>query len=81
MADEALWKKRFGIFMLVRMFGLMIFLLGVVIFFTDLLRPGGWKALGSVLIIVGMIDSVFSPKLLKKHWESVDREQGRIPPR
>ena len=81
MADDALWKKRFGIFMLVRMLGLLIFLFGVVIFFSDLLRPGGWPALGSILIIVGMIDSVFSPKLLKKHWEKADRDSGRIPPR
>ena len=81
MADDTLWKQRFGIFMLVRVIGLLVFLLGVVIFFSDLLRPGGWPAVGSVLIIVGMIDSVFSPKLLKKHWEKVDRESGRSPPR
>ena len=81
MADEALWKKRFGIFMLVRMFGLLVFLLGVAIFFSDLLRPGGWPAVGSILIIFGIVDCVFSPKLLKKHWETIDRDEGRSSPR
>jgi uncharacterized protein YjeT (DUF2065 family) len=76
MADETVWKKRFAIFMAARLFGLLTFLAGVAIFFSDVLRPGGWPALGSVLIIAGLVDSVFSPKLLKKHWEQVDRNQG-----
>ena len=73
MVDEATWKKRFGLFMLARLFGLLTFIAGAAIFFTDVLRPGGWPALGSVLIIMGVIDAVVAPKLLKKHWERADR--------
>ena len=76
MVDETVWKKRFAVFMAARLFGLLTFLAGVAIFFSDVLRPGGWPALGSVLIIVGIIDAVFAPKLLKKHWEQVDRDKG-----
>ena len=76
MVDEAVWKKRFGLFMAARLFGLLTFLAGVAIFFSDVLRPGGWPALGSVLIIVGIIDAVFAPKLMKKHWERIDRGEG-----
>lgn len=75
MADEALWKRRFAIFMAARLFGLAIFLLGVAIAFSDLLREGGWPLVGGILAIMGAIDSVFSPRLLKRLWEREDRER------
>ncbi len=72
MVDESVWKKRFGLFMAARLFGLLTFLAGIAIIYSDLLRPGGWPALGSVLVIVGIIDAVFAPKVMKKHWERLD---------
>ncbi len=72
MVDEAVWKKRFALFMAARLFGLATFLAGVVIMYSDLLRPGGWPAVGSLLIIFGIIDAVFAPKLMKKHWDRLD---------
>ena len=72
MADEDLWRKRFQLFMLVRLFGLITFLAGIFIAFTDLVRPGGWPLVGGVLAIVGAVDAVFSPRLLKKLWADQD---------
>jgi len=72
MPDEAVWKRRFLVFMLVRLFGLLTFLLGLAIVFTDLLREGGWPQVGAILIIVGAIDAAFAPKLLKKQWDRED---------
>ena len=46
--------------------GLILFLLGIAIAFTDLLRPGGWKLLGGILVIVGAIEAVISPRLVKR---------------
>jgi hypothetical protein len=69
MDDEALWKRRFLIFTLVRLGGLAIFFLGVAVAFSDLARDGGWPAVGAVIAIVGLIDTVFSPRILKKMWE------------
>ena len=40
MADEALWRRRFQIFILVRLFGLAVFLTGIFVIYTDLLREG-----------------------------------------
>ena len=71
--DEALWKQRFQLFMAVRLAGLMILAVGVAIAFTDLVRPGGWKLLGGILVVAGAIDAVFAPKLLKRSWERADR--------
>jgi hypothetical protein len=74
MTDDDLWKRRFHQFMLVRLLGLGIFFLGIVIAYTDLVRAGGWPVLGAVLAIMGAIDAVFAPKMLKKLWEQQDRE-------
>ena len=73
MADEAVWKRRFLIFMLARLFGLLTFLAGIAIAYSDLVREGGWPALGAIIAIMGVIDAVFAPKLLKKHWDQEDR--------
>lgn len=69
MDDELLWKRRFLAFMLVRLIGLAMFFAGVAIGFTDVVRPGGWPAIGAVLAILGALDAVLAPKLLKKAWE------------
>jgi hypothetical protein len=73
MADDALWRRRFLIFMLVRLVGLLTFLAGIAIAYSDLVREGGWPALGAVIAIIGAIDAVFAPRLLKKHWDQEDR--------
>ena len=73
MADDALWRRRFLIFMLARLSGTVLFLAGVAIVYSDLVREGGWPALGAIIAIVGAIDAVFAPRLLKKHWDREDR--------
>jgi hypothetical protein len=70
MTDEEVWRKRFQIFALVRLFGVATFLFGVAIAYSDLVRPGGWPLLGGILAICGVIDAVFAPKLLRRYWES-----------
>ena len=69
MNDEELWRKRFQIFAAIRIFGLVTFLLGVTIAFSDLVRQGGWPLLGGILAVIGAIDPVFAPRILKKGWE------------
>lgn len=67
--DELLWKKRFHLFALVRLAGLAIFLLGMAIMLTDLVRPGGWPLLGGMLVAAGVIGAVVAPRLLKRSWD------------
>lgn len=69
MNDDEVWKKRFLAFTLVRVAGLAMFVLGIAIAFTDLLRPGGWKLLGGLLVVFGVIDAVVAPRILKRSWE------------
>ncbi|MEO6581995.1 MAG: hypothetical protein ABIN68_04210 [Sphingomicrobium sp.] len=74
MADDALWKRRFHIFAMIRLAGLATIFLGVAIAYTDLARAGGWPVVGTVVAILGLIDAVFAPKVLKKQWEREDAQ-------
>jgi hypothetical protein len=73
MVDEAEWKRRFLVLTLVRFAGLATFMLGIAIAYTGLVREGGWPQVGAILAIMGAIDAVFAPRLLKKHWDQEDR--------
>ena len=79
MRDEELWRKRFQLFMAIRVFGLLTFLFGLAIAFSDLVRPGGWPLLGGILVIIGVIDAVFAPRILKKGWERQRSLENRPP--
>ena len=74
MDDEALWKRRFLIFTLVRLAGLATFFLGIAIAYTGVVREGGWPTVGLIVAVMGLIDAVFAPLILKKQWEREDRE-------
>ncbi len=69
MTDEQLWKKRFQLFMAIRLIGVLTFLLGIAIAFSDLVRPGGFKLLGGVLAVIGVVDAIIAPRILKKSWD------------
>jgi ABC-type uncharacterized transport system permease subunit len=69
MTDEEVWKRRFLLSMLARLSGVAIFLFGIAVMFTDILRQGGWSQLGAILVIVGAIDSVVAPRLVRRSWE------------
>ena len=71
--SDDVWRKRFMLFMLVRLFGLVTFLIGIGIAYTNLVRPGGMPVVGGILAIVGAIDAAFAPRLLKKMWQEQDR--------
>ncbi len=73
MNDDALWRKRFQLFLAIRLVGLATFLLGLAIAFSDLVRPGGWKLLGGFLVVMGVIDAVIAPRILKRGWERLDK--------
>ena len=73
MKDEELWKKRFQIFAAIRLFGVATFLLGLAIAFSDLVRTGGWPLLGGILAIIGVVDALVAPRILKRGWERLDQ--------
>jgi hypothetical protein len=77
MADDDIWKRRFLLFMGARLFGVLTFFVGIVIGFTNLVQPGGMRAVGAGLIVLGVIDAVVAPRLLTSHWKKEDGAAGR----
>lgn len=74
MSDDDVWRKRLLLYSLVRLGGLAIFFLGIAIMYTNLLRQGGWPQVGAIVAIMGAIDALFAPRLLKKLWDEQDRQ-------
>jgi hypothetical protein len=73
--DEAVWRKRLLAYSAVRLGGLAIFFTGLAIIYTDLLREGGWPQVGAIIAIMGVIDTIFAPRMLKKLWDEQDSER------
>ena len=71
--DDSVHRKRLLLYSLARFGGLAIFVLGLATIYTNLLRQGGWPQLGAVLAILGVIDALFAPRLLKRAWDEQDR--------
>ena len=70
--DDNVARQRLLLYSLVRFGGLAIFLVGVAIMYTNLVRPGGWPQAGAVIAILGAIDALFAPRLLKRAWDRQD---------
>lgn len=66
--DDEIWKKRFRLFAIIRLAGVALFLLGIAVAFSDLVRTGGWPLLGGVLAITGAVEAVIAPRILKRSW-------------
>ena len=70
--ENNLWRQRFLMFTLLRITGLAMFLIGIAVAFSDLVRPGGWPLLGGLLAVAGAIDALLAPRMLKRLWEQQD---------
>lgn len=74
MDDDTQGRNRLLAYTAVRFGGLAIFFVGLAIIYTDLLRPGGWPQVGAIVAILGVIDALFAPRLLKRAWDEQDRQ-------
>lgn len=75
MDDEARARNRLLVYSAVRLGGLAIFFLGIAVIYTNLLRPGGWPQVGAIIAILGAIDTVLAPHVLKKAWDRQDEQE------
>lgn len=75
MDDDSKWQKRLLLYSLVRFAGLVFFFIGLAIIYTNLLRRGGAPQVGAVVAILGALDALFAPRLLKRSWDEKDRGQ------
>jgi hypothetical protein len=73
--DDEIARQRLLLYTAVRFGGLLIFFLGVAIMYTNIVRPGGWPQVGAIVAIIGVLDAMFLPRLLKKAWDKSDQSQ------
>jgi len=73
MDDDRQARNRLLAYSAVRFGGLLIFFLGIAIIYTNLIRDGGWPQVGAIVAIMGVIDALFAPRLLKRAWDEQDR--------
>ena len=79
MVDERTYRNRLLAYTAARAFGLAVMILGIAIIYSDLLREGGWPQVGAVIAIMGVIDALFAPRLLKKMWDEQDASAADHP--
>jgi hypothetical protein len=72
--DDKKARDRLLVYTAMRLGGLALVLMGIAIIYTDWLRPGGWPQLGAIVVILGAIDSVVAPMLMRRVWEKQDQE-------
>lgn len=73
MVDETEIKRRFLLYNLVRLGGLTIFFIGIAIAYGDVVREGGWPRLGLIIAVLGAIDALVAPMILKRSWDKGDQ--------
>jgi membrane protein implicated in regulation of membrane protease activity len=73
--DDKIARQRLLLYTLVRFGGVAIVFLGIAIIYTSLVRPGGWPQGGAIIAIIGVLDAMFLPRLLKKGWDRDDRAE------
>lgn len=74
MDDDKKARNRLLTATAVRLGGLAIFFLGIAIIYTDLIRSGGWPQIGAIVVILGVIDAILAPRLLRRAWDEQDRQ-------
>jgi hypothetical protein len=72
--DDDTARQRLLLYTLVRFAGLLIFFVGMAIIYTNVARQGGWPQLGAILAILGVLEAVLAPRLLKRSWDRRDGE-------
>lgn len=68
--SEAYWRNRFILMNLAGIAGTAVALLGLAIWYSDLLVEGGSMAIGLPLALVGVVASFVAPKYLAGRWRT-----------
>lgn len=67
---ERLAKSRWQTIQLLRFTGIVVMILGMWIWAGDILRIGGWPALGMPLFALGAVEALLLPIYFARRWKS-----------
>lgn len=63
-------RARFVRLTLLRAAGVVVMLTGLLVWHSDIIRPGGHAPLGSGLFLIGVVASLLLPPILVKRWRT-----------
>lgn len=69
-ASEETWRNRFILLNLTRIGGTIVVLIGLLVWYSDLYRPGGAMEVGLPLALVGLVISFWAPIYLARKWKT-----------
>jgi hypothetical protein len=72
--DDDLWRSRFIAVNMLRIGGTGVVLIGLAIWYTNVVVAGGLPIIGFPLAVAGLIASFWGPVALTRHWK---RKDGR----
>lgn len=67
---ERLARGRFLMLTLLRFGGVALVMLGMAVWLGDLMRPGGWPAIGIPLFVGGAGVTLFLPRVFARRWRT-----------
>lgn len=68
--EEEVAKRRLLLMTLSGLSGVLLMLLGILVWRTDLLREGGWIEVGLIILVAGFVEAMLVPRLLAARWRS-----------
>jgi hypothetical protein len=68
--QHKLERTRFTILSAARASGAIIMLIGMWIWFGDIVREGGDDAIGGTLFVIGFVESLILPRFLAAKWRT-----------
>ena len=64
------WRRRFILLNLVRIGGSVVCILGLAIWQTNLVQPGGWPEVGLPMALLGLLISFPGAQALVRRWRT-----------
>ena len=71
--DETTWRNRFITMQLTRIGGTVVVLIGLLVWYSDVIAPPS-MVIGLPIALIGLVISFWGPKYLSRKWR---REDGR----
>ena len=68
--EDRLARSRFAMLSAMRAAGVAMMLIGMWIWFGDIVREGGYPPVGLPLFVLGFLESLIVPQLLARRWRT-----------
>jgi hypothetical protein len=68
MTPEEIAQKRFATLAIMRASGVVVMLIGLWFWHGNIIRAGGAPMIGAPVFLVGVLDAILIPALLRRQW-------------